>query len=157
MSQNLTPKLPALMGALLACCAPAQSGSASQPPPPSTASQPALPSDVVGVTWQWISFTTPVEQVNVDARERYTIEFDPAGRVTVRADCNRGSASYSVAADRRITLGAMALTRAACPPGSLSDRFAREVGRATSYFLRVGELYLSLPVDSGTLRFERQG
>ena len=72
-------------------------------------------------------------------------------------DPGRGAASYSVSADPRITLGPMALTRAACPEGSLSDRFAREVGRATSYFLMNGELFLELPVDSGTLRFERQG
>ena len=51
----------------------------------------------------------------------------------------------------------IALTRAMCPPGSLSDRFAKDVGRATSYFVRDGELYLELPVDSGTLRFRRQG
>jgi membrane-bound inhibitor of C-type lysozyme len=50
-------------------------------------------------------------------------------------------------------VGPIALTRAACPPGSFSDRFAREVGRATSYFVKDGELFLELPVDSGTLRF----
>jgi len=116
-----------------------------------------MPSDVTGATWQWVSFTTPVEQLNVDQRERYTIAFDPAGRVSLRADCNRGGGSYTVATDRRLTLGPIALTRAACPSGSLSDRFVREVGRASSYFVRNGELFLELPVDSGTLRFERQG
>jgi len=50
----------------------------------------------------------------------------------------------------------MALTRAMCAPGSLSDRFVKEVGRATSYFLKDGDLFLSLPIDSGTLRFRRQ-
>jgi para-nitrobenzyl esterase len=115
-----------------------------------------MPPGVVGVTWQWVSFTTPAEQVNVDTRERYTIQFDQVGRLAVRADCNRGGASYAVTPDRRVTLGAMALTRAACPPGSLSDRFAREVGRAASYFLKDDELFLELPANSGTLRFERQ-
>ena len=43
-----------------------------------------------------------------------------------------------------------------CPPGSLSDRFVKEVGRATSYFLKDGDFFLELPVDSGTLRFRRQ-
>ena len=40
----------------------------------------------------------------------------------------------------------IAPTREMCPKGSLSDRFARDV-----------DLYLELPVDSGTLRFKRQG
>jgi heat shock protein HslJ len=75
----------------------------------------------------------------------------------VQADCNRGSTSYSVSADRRMTLGPIVLTRMMCLPGSLSDRFVKEVGRASSYFVKDGDLYLELPVDSGTLRFKRQG
>lgn len=58
--------------------------------------------------------------------------------------------------DRRLAFKPIALTRAMCPEGSLSDRFAKEVGRATSYFLKDGDLYLELPIDSGTLRFRRQ-
>lgn len=157
MARTLTPALLTLAAVLLASCGSGPSGSAAQPLPPASASPSGLPSDVVGVTWQWVSFTTPVEQLNVDARDRYTIQFDQAGRAALRAGCNRGSASYSVTADQRLTFGPIALTRAACPPGSLSDRFAREVGRASSYFVRDGDLYLELPVDSGTLRFERQG
>lgn len=63
---------------------------------------------------------------------------------------------YTVSADRRLALKPIALTRAMCPPGSLSDRFATEVGRATSYFLKDGDLFLELPTDSGTLRFRRR-
>ena len=59
--------------------------------------------------------------------------------------------------DRRIALGPVALTKMACPPGSLSDRFAREVGRAAVWFQRDGDLHLDLPMDSGTLRFRRPG
>jgi heat shock protein HslJ len=61
-----------------------------------------------------------------------------------------------VAADRKITLGPLALTRMMCPPGSQSDRFVKELGRVSSYFTKDGELFLELPVDSGTLRFTRQ-
>ncbi|HYG86548.1 MAG TPA: META domain-containing protein [Azospirillum sp.] len=114
-----------------------------------------LPAEVLGVTWEWVSFTTPVEIVSVDAPERYTLQF-VGDRASLRADCNRGAGAYTVDADRRIALGPLAFTRAACPPGSLSDRFVKEVGRVTSYFLRDGDLYLELPVDSGTLQFRRQ-
>ncbi len=38
----------------------------------------------------------------------------------------------------------------------LSDRFAKEVSRANSYFMKDRDLFLELPVDSGTLRFRRQ-
>ncbi|MGH6693456.1 MAG: META domain-containing protein [Gammaproteobacteria bacterium] len=114
-----------------------------------------MPSDAFEVTWQWESLVTPVETVKPDRPELYTLQFDRSGRVAVRADCNRGSGQYTVSAGRRITFGAMALTRAACPPGSLSDRFVRDVGRVSSYFFRDGALFLEMPVDSGTLRFRR--
>ena len=123
---------------------------------PSTASQTTLRADVVNVTWEWLSFTTPAEQVKIDAPERYTIRFEPDGRVALRADCNRGNAAYSVGPHRRLALGIIALTRAACPPGSLADRFVREIGRVTSYVLKDSELFLELPADTGTLRFRRQ-
>jgi para-nitrobenzyl esterase len=115
-----------------------------------------MPDSIVGVTWEWVGFSTPVEQITVDAPEKYTVQFGRDGRVAMRADCNRGMGSYSVTPDRRLTLGPIALTRAMCPAGSLSDRFAREFGRATIWFMRDGDLYFDLPMDSGTLRFRRQ-
>jgi len=156
---KVSPIVPSLM--ILAALA---NGSAPQAPPAAqptpAASSPAttetaLPSDAFDVTWQWESLVTPVDTVKPDRPELYTLQFDRSGRVAVRADCNRGSGPYTVSAGRRITFGAMALTRAACPPGSLSDRFVRDVGRVSSYFVRDGALFLEMPVDSGTLRFRR--
>ncbi|MGH9870309.1 MAG: subclass B3 metallo-beta-lactamase [Candidatus Polarisedimenticolia bacterium] len=115
----------------------------------------ALPAEVHDVTWQWVSFTTPVEQVTVDALERYTLRFSGDGTVAVRADCNRGKGTFTVKPDKHVALGPLALTRMACPPGSLSDRFVRELGRVSTWFVKDGELYLELPVDSGTFRFRR--
>ena len=115
--------------------------------------QPTLPPELVEITWEWIGLTTTTEQLTVHAPERYTIVFRTDGRVAVGADCNRGSGSYSIGGNRRVTWGPMALTRAACPPDSHSDRFVRELSRATSFFLKDGDLFLELPIDSGTLRF----
>jgi heat shock protein HslJ len=102
-----------------------------------------------------VSFTTPVETIPVAAPDRYTLRFEGPGRVALRADCNQGRGTYSVHPDRRIIFGPLALTKMACPAGSLSDRFARDVGRAAIWFVRDGDLYLDLPADSGTLRFRR--
>jgi para-nitrobenzyl esterase len=121
-------------------------------PPPAAAT---LPPEVLEVTWEWVSLTTPVETVTPGEPQQYTLTFTREGRVAMRADCNRGNGTYVVGVDRRITFGLFALTRAACPPGSQSDRFVRDVGRSTSYFVRNAELYLEMPVDSGTLRFRQ--
>ena len=146
-----------LLTGLIGGCAhdQAQAPSTVETPAPSdgtTGPQSPVPSELIGVTWQWTGFTTPVETIKVDAPERYTIRFEAGGRLAVLADCNRGSAGVSAGAGN-FALGPMALTRAMCPPDSLSDRFVQELGRASSYFLKDGELFLELPVDSGTLRF----
>ena len=49
------------------------------------------------MTWQWQSAQAPVEEVTVDAPERYTLELGPDGQVDVQADCNRRSATSSTA------------------------------------------------------------
>lgn len=120
------------------------------------ATDSTLSPHVLEVTWQWVRMTTPVEQIDIDQPDDYTIHFGSDGRVAMKADCNRGTGRYSVSSDRRITFQAIALTRMMCPKGSLSNRFVKEVGRAKSYFIKDEELFLELPVDSGTLRFRRQ-
>jgi para-nitrobenzyl esterase len=96
-----------------------------------------------------------MEQRTIDTPDLYTIRFESGGRVAVRADCNRGTGTYTVSSDRRLTVNPFALTRAMCPPGSMSDRFAAQLSRATRYEVRGGDMYLTLAADSGTFRFRR--
>jgi heat shock protein HslJ len=122
---------------------------------PQTASraETSLSPGIIGKTWRWVSFISPVEKVMVDASDRYTIEFMADGSVAIGADCNRAMGSFTVSADRRISFGQLATTRALCPEGSLSDRYLRELSRVNSYFQKDGDFFLELPFDSGTLRF----
>jgi para-nitrobenzyl esterase len=48
----------------------------------------------------------------------------------------------------------LALTRAACPPGSLHDRIAKDWEFVRSYVIKNGHLFLSLMADSGIYDFE---
>jgi hypothetical protein len=48
----------------------------------------------------------------------------------------------------------MAVTRVECPPGSLYDRFARDVGTVRSYAVRNGHLFVALVADAGVYEFE---
>jgi len=107
------------------------------------------------MTWELAGIATPIEQRTIDTPDRYTVRFDSGGRLTVRADCNRGTGTYTVSSDRRLMVNPLALTRAMCQPGSMSDRFAAQVSRVTRYEVRGGDLYLTLASDSGTLRFRR--
>jgi heat shock protein HslJ len=65
--------------------------------------------DVKDTTWQWVRLTTPAEQLDVDAPDRYTLRFGSDGRVALRADCNRGTGAYSMSADRKLALKPVAL------------------------------------------------
>jgi para-nitrobenzyl esterase len=118
-------------------------------------SRPRFETDALGDVWQWEGMTTPVEQIVVDNPSLYTIRFQSDGEVEIRADCNRGFGRYTVTEERKLEFGPFGVTRAICPPESLSDRYLRELARATTLFFADGDLYLELPYDSGTLKFSR--
>ena len=54
-----------------------------------------------------------------------------------------------------MTLGPFAMTRAMCPPGSLSDRYARALESAASWRVVADRLAVALRIDAGILHFER--
>lgn len=108
--------------------------------------------NLTGTSWQWVSLVTPEETVEVAQPARYILGFQPEGRLAVRADCNRAFGGYEVG-DGRITLTVGGMTRAMCPPGSLSDRFLKELDAAAIYRFDGEALYLDLKDDTGTMKF----
>jgi heat shock protein HslJ len=116
----------------------------------------ALPPDVVGVVWQWVSFSTPKEQIDVDDPARYTIELAAGGGVALQVDCNRGTSQYTLDADNRISFGPIGVTMMMCEDDQLGHRFTTELERVGSWFQQDGDFFLELPLDSGTLRFRQE-
>ena len=107
---------------------------------------------LTGTTWMWSSFTSPVEQYEVENPENYTVDFQEDGTVNIKADCNNASGTYTVDGKSiTITLGPM--TMAACPPESKSDDFVKYLDSAAIYFFQDADLYIDLKVDSGTMQF----
>jgi len=127
--------------------APAYVPANAMPPVVSMASD-----EIVGPIWQW-QRTQPGHSPAVvsAAPERYTLSFQGGGRVNVRADCNRGSASYDVN-NTQMKIGAIALTKMACPAGSQDAEFLRSLVQATAYAIDRGELVLML-ADGASMRF----
>lgn len=140
----------------LAACATAGSGGpvlpglVNAPPPPIGTSEDPLP---LGVVWWWQS-TEMADGAHLvpDAPGRYTLEFRPGGSVNVRADCNRGGASY-VRNGNALGIGPIALTRMACPSGSRDADFLKGLGAVSGQLLRGSDLVLTLKADSGSMRF----
>ena len=140
-------RLAVILGALLAGC--------GAGPGDGAPARDRAPDAVTGKVWQWERTVTPVETVESPAPDRYTLELAPNGRLLVRADCNRGTGTYRIGAGT-IAIGPIATTRMACPPGSLDASYLRDLQRAAAFFVESGNLFIELPVDSGTMRFAPQ-
>jgi len=88
----------------------------------------------------------------------YTVLFDANGQASFKLDCNRGSTRWSAtpSADGsggQLTLGPLAMTRAMCPPGSLDNRIARDMGFVRGYRMAGGELAMNLMADGAIYRW----
>ena len=150
------PRSPALRAAVLAALLLA-SQAAAEPATPKPgmagAPAPALSAALSGTQWEWIRFASPAGDIRVDDPSHYTLAFDHENHAALRADCNRAAGGVGSAGPGMIRFGALAMTRAMCPPGSLSDRYVRDVGRTTRYTLGQHELRLELPANQGVLIF----
>jgi heat shock protein HslJ len=107
-----------------------------------------------GKVWHWADGYAGRDSQS-PAPDRYTLELAPNGRLLVRADCNRGTGAYRIGAGT-LAIGPLATTRMACPPGSLDARYLGDLQRAAGFFVEGGQLFIELPVDSGTMRFAAQ-
>ncbi len=108
---------------------------------------------LAAVVWEWREFRGGDDSVVApDHPENYSIAFLEEDRLAVQADCNRAMGTFSVD-DASLELDAAAMTRAMCPPESLSDRFLENLGFVRSHVFRDGNLYLSLMADAGIMEF----
>lgn len=104
-----------------------------------------------GVVWQWVQFEGGDGAVITPSDpSRYTLAFLPDAKLAVRADCNRARGSWS-GEDSQLVLTVGGMTRAMCPPGSLSNDFVQDLGYVRSHVFRDGKLYLSLKADAGIM------
>ena len=76
------------------------------------------------------------------------------GSVAGQADCNRIRGRWT-ASGESISLGPFAMTRAMCPPGSISDRYVRSLEAAVTWMVVGDGLAIAMKMDSGILHFER--
>ena len=125
-------------------------GTMAQKPP---ASGPTV--GLEGTSWQLVRFQAGDDRTLAPGeRVKYTIAFAPAGRVTMRLDCNRGNGTWKSSESGQLEFGPLTTTRALCAPGSLYDRLVQDMEYVRSYFLKGGRLFLALMGDGGIYEFE---
>lgn len=114
-------------------------------------------SNLVGKTWLWqkTEFNSG-KDIPVLQPDAYTLQFQSDGKVNIKADCNSGGGSYVITNNVDMTIHIDTLTRAVCPPDSLSDEYINELNDTASYTIeRNGELVLALKSGAG-MRFAAQ-
>jgi heat shock protein HslJ len=113
------------------------------------------PTSLAGTSWQLVRFQGGDDTiVTPDDGEKYTLTFGSDGSLTARIDCNRGRGTWTSSGPGQISLGPLALTRAACPPNSMHDRIVTHLPGIRSYVVRTGHLLLSLMADGGIYEFQ---
>jgi heat shock protein HslJ len=125
----------------------------------SGAGQPAQPAQPAGAPgqdlgtgqpWQWVSTTSSDgKTLGPENPADYTIQFNMAdGKVAIGADCNNAFGDFMTDGQNlQIMIGGV--TRAMCPPGSLSDEFLKQLSETTAY--KVEGNTLTLTLSSGTM------
>jgi len=115
--------------------------------PPETNAALTLTSTV----WQWVEFTNPVEQFELNESQNYLVHFKEDGSLNVLADCNRGMGDYSDD-QGALSVGPIAATRALCPGDSKGEDFIKYLAVGARYFFQDGDLFIDLMADGGTMR-----
>ena len=112
---------------------------------------PLKPSDLKDVTWKLESIEragSPI--IVVPEPEKYTLILGNDGRLTVRADCNQCTSTYSLDGDT-LTVGHLACTLVACGSGSLDGSYAAALEGSSS--IAISQSHLVVRNSVVTLRF----
>jgi heat shock protein HslJ len=114
------------------------------------------PPPLTGETWKWRELRLGDGRViKIDQPDLYTLRFVSDTGFILRADCNRGGGTYT-RDENRLALQVTRMTRAACPPGSLSDEYLRCLEGVYGFRTERDSLYLLLRTDAGVLAFARE-
>lgn len=110
--------------------------------------------ELLGETWTWVRFVNPVETYDVTNPENYTMEFKPDDTIILKADCNMANGVYT-ASSGEIDIEILMTTLAMCAPDSFGDTFIAHLNEAALYFFEGPSMFFDVPIDSGTMEFER--
>ncbi|MDQ8023461.1 MAG: hypothetical protein REI94_16605 [Moraxellaceae bacterium] len=82
--------------------------------------------------WYWLGSATLANSVTIADPSLYSLELKGSRvlmrtEALIRADCNRGTAKSDTSHEGRIWIEKIALSRAACPPGSQNGRYIEDL------------------------------
>jgi heat shock protein HslJ len=119
------------------------------------AAPPSSDVPLIGTSWRLQDFKTAQGTIlGVTNPRDYTLSFAADGHMTIRADCNSGTGSYT-AEGGNISIKVLEMSQATCNPSSLWQQFLQALGQGTTYRQTNDTLTIDVP-PKGTLRFLTQ-
>ena len=119
------------------------------------AAPPKADAALAGTAWQLVEIVSMNGRVDApDDRSLYTLAFQADGSLSLSADCNRGTGSWTSPSPGQLQFGQIAATQALCPPGSWHDRYMAQVPWVRSYVLKDGHLFLATMAGGASIEFE---
>ncbi len=99
--------------------------------------------NITEIKWMWAGSTetSPAFQSAVPNPERYTLTLNPDGSVSIQADCNSVSGTYTLTGNL-LTIQLGASTLAYCGEDSLDSTFLASLSSIQSYKIENGQLIL---------------
>lgn len=131
----------------------------TQPPPPTEKpTQPPAPTEQPGANllglWRWTGTRLQDGTTVAPTAGTYNITFNANNTANIQADCNQGTATWSVSGNQlSIVIGAV--TSALCGDGSHADKYIRWLGEASTYSVQGPNLTIVLKQDTGNMNFTR--
>ena len=117
--------------------------------------KPDASQQIVHTVWKWQQTLENNDTKAVPSDpDQYTLTFLPGGQISIRADCNQGGGIYTLNASR-LTIEITHTTMAACPPGSLEQKYIRYLNAVAGFFIKGDALYLDIKYDTGTMTFSK--
>ena len=117
--------------------------------------QPNARPALAGTAWQLVEIVSMDDHVYAPQdRSLYTLVFNADGSMRVRADCNRGTGTWTSESAGQLQFGRIAATQALCLPDSLHDRYMAQFQWVRSYVMKDGRLFLATMADGSIIEFE---
>jgi len=143
-----------LLAGLFGACAESPRGTPGPDQAPRAPTDSVTAAPFIGPTWWLVAHQSMDDAIGTRRPAApYSLRFESDGSLFLRAHCNRGQGRWLYDAPSGLRLGPLALTRAACPPGSLYDRIVSDLEYVRSFVLRDGGLFLATLADGAILEF----
>jgi heat shock protein HslJ len=107
--------------------------------------------DLQNKTWVWVNTKLNDGTIVTPKENSLNIIFGKDNKLNISSDCNNGSSTFTLE-NKSLKISPIMATKKFCPD-SKERIFFKNLMAANSIFLKDGNLFIELKIDSGTMEF----